>query len=102
MCRHRLLIAAAAITQETSSRPLLRLFPYAGLPLADGGACRVSSEARVLEILLPLYAVGGVPSGRGRILCSSPRLCCATTLWIRSLGFSRSLMEESWFSVSMM
>lgn len=34
-------------------------------------------------------------------LYSSPRLYFATIFWILSLGFSRSLIEESWFSVSM-
>ena len=33
---------------------------------------------------------------------SSPLLYRATMLVILSLGFSRSLMEESWFRVSMM
>ena len=36
-----------------------------------------------------------------RIFYSSPRLYFATILWILSLGFNRSLIEESWFRVSM-
>ena len=82
---------------------LLVCQPYGAEEIADGSAQQHAEEIGEEAVHFASNTLGTPCSGNSEENqdISSPFLYRATMFWILSLGFSRSLIEETWFRVSM-